>query len=139
MRRYKIIFSGIILPGYDIEQVKSDIQKILKLSDSQAIAFFSGKPITIKNDLPFEQAHSIKTALETKGLLINIEEYHYSPELQVTAPHHNKTRRLFHKKDPSLPNNALLKIQIITNVMCILVKKKHRLSLTFHLKGVMGA
>lgn len=89
MRRYKIIFSGIILPGYDIEQVKNDIQKTLKLSDSQATGFFSGKPITIKNDLPFEQAHSIKTALEAKGLLINIEEYLYNPKSEIIPPIQN--------------------------------------------------
>lgn len=89
MRRYKIIFSGIILPGHDIEQVKSDIQKILKLSDSQTTAFFSGKPITIKNDLSFEQAHSIKTALEAKGLLINIEEYFYKQASQTITPIQN--------------------------------------------------
>lgn len=86
MKRYKIIFSGIILPNYNIEQVKTDIQKILKLSDAQTSAFFSGKPITIKNDLSFEQAHSIKTALEAKGLLINIEEYLYNSEPQTIVP-----------------------------------------------------
>lgn len=89
MRRYKIIFSGIILPGHDIDRVKGDIQKTLKLSDSQTTAFFSGKPITIKNDLSFEQAHSIKTALEAKGLLINIEEYFYIQASQTITPIQN--------------------------------------------------
>lgn len=89
MRRYKIIFSGIILPGHDIDRVKGDIQKTLKLSDSQTTAFFSGKPITIKNDLSFEQAHSIKTALEAKGLLINIEEYFYKQASQTITPIQN--------------------------------------------------
>lgn len=89
MKRYKIIFSGIILPSYDTEQVKRDIQKLLKLSDSQTVAFFSGNPVTIKHDLPFEQAHSIKTALEAKGLLINIEEYLYNPEPEIIPPIQN--------------------------------------------------
>lgn len=48
MKHYKIIFSGIILPGYDIVQVKSDIKRILKLTDETSNIFFSGKAIVIK-------------------------------------------------------------------------------------------
>lgn len=75
MKQYKIIFSGIILPGYDISQVKNDVKRILKLTDETSNIFFSGKAIVIKDNLPLEQAHTIKTALENKGLFINLEEY----------------------------------------------------------------
>lgn len=116
MKYYKIIFSGIILPDHDMVQVKNDIKRILKLTDENSDIFFSGKPIVIKKNLSLEQAHTIKSALENKGLLINLEEYselneRQSPiDMQPSSTHHrhNTSNRTMQHRPASHNNNVYL-------------------------------
>ena len=74
MKTYKIIYSGIILPGYNIEQVRPNISRLLKLTEESADVFFSGKRVLIKKDLTLEKALSIKETLEKNGLSIKLLE-----------------------------------------------------------------
>ena len=94
MTQYKVIFAGIILPGHDVNIVTQDIKRTLKLTDEQCINFFSGKPITIKEDIALEQAHAIKTALENKGLLINLEEISIEATKETTKPQRQQLKSI---------------------------------------------
>lgn len=87
-QKYQLTFSGIILPGFDHDQTKEYTQKLLKLSSDQIEGFFSGKTVVIKKNLPLDEAQKIKSALESKGLLVNLAEdkSDFSVAAENTAP-----------------------------------------------------
>lgn len=69
---YNLIFTGKLLPGLDENSVKEKVAKALKLQHSQREAFFSGKEITLKKDLPLDEALRLKSQLEQAGLMMTL-------------------------------------------------------------------
>ena len=47
-KRYVIEFSGQIIPGWEIEEVKANMANLLKADDSKITLLFSGKRFVIK-------------------------------------------------------------------------------------------
>lgn len=70
--KYNLVFSGVILPGFDESSVKDKVSKVLKLPESQKGAFFSGQEITLKKDLSLDEALRLKSQLEQLGLMITM-------------------------------------------------------------------
>lgn len=70
--KYNVIFEGKILPGQDINVVKSLVLKHLKVPSSQLDAFFSGKPIHLKKDISLSEALELRTKLEQLGLIVTV-------------------------------------------------------------------
>jgi len=70
--KYNLVFSGVILPGFDESSVKDKVSKVLKLPESQRGAFFSGQEITLKKDLSLDEALRLKSQLEQLVLMITM-------------------------------------------------------------------
>lgn len=70
--KYNLIFNGDILPGFDENEVKEKVAKILNIPASQRDAFFSGRSITLKENLSLDAALKLKSQLENLGLMISM-------------------------------------------------------------------
>lgn len=70
--KYHLIFNGNILSGFDENEVKEKVAKILNIPASQREAFFSGREITLKKDLSLDDALKLKSQLEQLGLMITM-------------------------------------------------------------------
>ena len=81
---YKVIFSGNTLDGHSPIQVVQQFAKAFKLSDQSTLQkLFSGKVITLKRGLSYEQAQRYSSNLQKLGADCCIEPEH-NPLLAVT-------------------------------------------------------
>ncbi len=72
MDRYEIAFSGQLVPGAQLEQVKANLAKLFQ-ADAQRIAMlFSGRRIVIKNNLDAASAEKYRATLARAGALIEV-------------------------------------------------------------------
>ena len=70
--KYNLIFNGDILPDFDENEVKEKVAKILNIPVGQREAFFSGRSITLKENLSLDAALKLKSQLENLGLMISM-------------------------------------------------------------------
>jgi hypothetical protein len=99
MSRYEIAFSGQLVPGAQLDQVKANMAKLFQ-ADAQRIALlFSGRRLVIKNNLDEAAAEKYRATIERAGALVEvcnmdveIEEVElappppYEPPAPVAAP-----------------------------------------------------
>jgi len=65
---YKVVFSGNTLDGKSITDVSERFSKAFKLTDKEALSrLFSGKMITLKRGLVYEQAQRYSGILQKLG------------------------------------------------------------------------
>jgi len=64
---YEVAFSGAILEGADIEQVKAKVGAMFKADATKLAQLFSGKRVVIKKNIDQATANKYKTALMNAG------------------------------------------------------------------------
>ena len=72
--RFKVVFSGEITPGQDLNTVKANIADLYKVSVERCEYMFTGKLITVKDNLDYQSAQKYKTAFERRGAICRLEE-----------------------------------------------------------------
>jgi len=72
--RYRIIFKGDLAYGFHREETRENLKRLCKYSDATLDRIFSGKPVTLKDKLPFELAQKYKATLDETGAVCLIEE-----------------------------------------------------------------
>jgi uncharacterized protein YbjQ (UPF0145 family) len=72
--RYKVVFSGEIAPGQNLQQVKTKIAALYKVPVAQCERLFSGQPVKIKENLDYQTAQKYQHAFERTGAVCRIEE-----------------------------------------------------------------
>lgn len=70
--QYTVSFTGQVIPGFDVDAVKRDVQQKLKVPAEQIPAFFSGKTIPLKKHLSMNDALTLKNRLENLGLMMEM-------------------------------------------------------------------
>lgn len=70
--RYKVVFSGEIAPGQELDAVKANVAALYKTPVEKCAHLFSGRPVTIKGDLDAPTAQKYKTAFEKTGAVCRI-------------------------------------------------------------------
>ena len=92
-QRYDIYFAGEIIEGRVLEEVKSAVGDIFKVSDNKLAHLFSGKPIRVKVDIDQETAISYRVAFREAGALIQVVPTGSSPDdkSQPTKTAQNQT------------------------------------------------
>lgn len=84
-QKYKIVFLGVTLHGFDVEQIKQDLQQLLELNDGQIDLVFSGQRITLREGLLLEEGRALEKALKSIGLFIYLEEDNAPPARKKTT------------------------------------------------------
>ncbi|MBU2709803.1 hypothetical protein [Zooshikella harenae] len=69
---YEIIFTGNLTPEISKDTAKANIAKLFKASPAQIDAFFSGRPVIIKNQLDITTAQKYERTLLKAGLICQI-------------------------------------------------------------------
>jgi len=70
---YEVAFSGAIIEGADIEQVKAKVGAMFKADAAKLAHLFSGKRVVIKKNIDQATANKYKTALTNAGAACEIK------------------------------------------------------------------
>ena len=81
---YEVAFSGAILEGADIEQVKAKVGAMFKADAAKLAHLFSGKRVVIKKNIDQATANKYKTALTNAGAVCEIKSL--TESAAVSAP-----------------------------------------------------
>ena len=71
--RYRVVFSGEIVPGQDIEQVKLKVAALYKVPIEKCASMFTGRLVTVKDNVDYQTAQKYKKAFENTGAICRIE------------------------------------------------------------------
>ena len=66
-KQYVIEFSGQIIPGWEVEEVKANLAKLLKADESKISRLFSGNRFVIKKNIDQQNAFKINAAFKNAG------------------------------------------------------------------------
>jgi uncharacterized Tic20 family protein len=66
-KRYHIEFSGKIIPGWDIDEVKANLAGLLKANEEKLYQLFSGRRFIIKKNADYQTAIKINNTLKDAG------------------------------------------------------------------------
>jgi uncharacterized Tic20 family protein len=66
-KRYHIEFSGKIIPGWDLDEVKENFRKLLKADEEKIYRLFSGSRLLIKKNVDYKSAIRINNTLKKAG------------------------------------------------------------------------
>ena len=64
---YNLEFSGQIIPGWDIDEVKNNLAKLLKANEEKIRTLFSGQRFYIKKNADHQTVHKINNTLKDAG------------------------------------------------------------------------
>lgn len=87
-RRYRIVFSGGVLPGHEEAAVRAALGERFKLSAAQVERLFTGRTMVLKKDLDGREATRFEAALQAIGAAARAEPMGDAepPAATVTAP-----------------------------------------------------
>jgi uncharacterized protein YbjQ (UPF0145 family) len=71
--RYKVVFSGEIIAGQELETVKKRVAALYKVPVERCESMFSGHLVTVKDDLDYPTAQKYQKAFERAGAICRIE------------------------------------------------------------------
>jgi uncharacterized membrane protein YhaH (DUF805 family) len=71
--RYKIVFTGEVLPGFDLNTVKNNLTKLFNSDLERINTLFKGTTVDIKKDLGEAEAKQYFNALQKAGAQVRIE------------------------------------------------------------------
>ena len=71
-KEFDVYFSGEILEGYELEEVKQAVGKLFKLSGPKLEALFAGVPVRVKKNLSVEKAGRFRKVFLESGALVQI-------------------------------------------------------------------
>jgi hypothetical protein len=103
-KRYKIIYSGKVVQGHDIEEVRKNLAGFFKHGGDKIEQLFSGKPVTVKKNTDYQSAMKYKMVFEKAGALCRVEEIKNECQLaQSNETEENKASRLNPLKTKNCP------------------------------------
>lgn len=70
---YEVAFSGVIIEGADLEQVKAKVGAMFKADATKLTQLFSGKRVVIKKDIDQATANKYKSALTNAGAVCEVK------------------------------------------------------------------
>ena len=71
--RFKIVFSGELMPAAQLDEVKANLARLFKSDSAKIDSLFSGTPVALKRDLGEDEAEKYLAALQRAGAKVNKE------------------------------------------------------------------
>lgn len=65
--RFKIVFSGELMPAAQLDEVKANLARLFKSDNAKINSLFSGAPVALKRDLGEDEAEKYLAALQRAG------------------------------------------------------------------------
>ncbi|MFH0004130.1 DUF805 domain-containing protein, partial [Pseudomonas aeruginosa] len=88
-QRFKIVFSGELMPDASLETVKDNLARLFKSEPGKIDALFGGRPVVLKRELPEAEAERYLTALRQAGANAHKEVDLAASLSLVETPDHN--------------------------------------------------
>jgi len=85
-QNYDIFFSGQIIEGKELADVRQQIGRLFKANEGQLQHMFSGKPIRIKSGIDQDTAIKFRVAFRNAGALVEIKPTVQKSPSPETAP-----------------------------------------------------
>lgn len=70
--RFDLVFSGELVAGFELAQVKKNIQVLFRIDDAKVNALFSGKPIPLRKGLDADAANKYRVAMKKAGARVDV-------------------------------------------------------------------
>jgi hypothetical protein len=70
--RYDLMFSGELVPGFELAQVKKNLQQLFRLDENKINALFSNKPIPLKKGVDADAANKYRVAMKKAGARVDL-------------------------------------------------------------------
>ena len=87
---FKVVFSGELMPGFTLDNVKSYLATLFKTDLSKIDSLFTGKPVVLKRELKEAEADKYVAVLRNAGALVHKEsDLAASLSLVATEEHDN--------------------------------------------------
>lgn len=93
MSRYEIAFSGQLVPGAPLEQVKANLARLFQADEQRIAMLFSGRRMVIKTGLDEAGAEKYRVTLERAGAVaevrsldVEVEEVELPPPPEPRQP-----------------------------------------------------
>ena len=107
-KRYNVEFSGQVIPGWDIDEVKSNLVKRLKASEQKVYKLFSGGRFVIKKNVDHQSAIKINNVLKDAGAdCIIIPSHNNAPTTPPPMPAQSGPKQPH--QTPAAVENSVLK------------------------------
>ena len=74
MSSYKLVFDGTISEGFQAEDVKKNLQTVLKANQKQIELLFSKPEVVIKKNMDYESAMKYQKAMQKAGTICKVME-----------------------------------------------------------------
>jgi hypothetical protein len=71
---FEVIFAGQIVPGAELEQVKTRVAVIFKTDVARIAHLFSGSPVVIKKGIDQQMAQKYQAAMQNAGAICEIRD-----------------------------------------------------------------
>lgn len=72
--QYDLVFVGELAKGFELAQVKRNLQSLFRLDSTKIDKLFSGREVTLKKGVSLEAANNYRVAMKKAGALINLVE-----------------------------------------------------------------
>ena len=70
--KYDLVFSGELVPGFELAQVKSNVQALFRIDEAKTNVLFSGREIQLKKDLDADTANKYRVAMKKAGARVAV-------------------------------------------------------------------
>lgn len=84
-QRYDLLFRGDIVPGRQLDDVKTRVRELFQIDDARLASLFSGRPVLIRRELGAMEAERYRGALAAAGALVELRPVSGSPEGAAAA------------------------------------------------------
>jgi membrane associated rhomboid family serine protease len=83
---YRVIFYGQLAFGFELEEVKTNLQKLCRFDRARVEQLFCRRATTLKSGLELAEARRYQAALEKAGALVSVEPQVSAPAPPAAAP-----------------------------------------------------
>jgi hypothetical protein len=70
--KFDLVFSGELVSGFDLTQVKKNIQALFRIDETKVEVLFSGKAIPLRKGLDADSANKYRVAMKKAGARVDV-------------------------------------------------------------------
>lgn len=70
--RFDLVFCGELVPGFELAQVKENIQALFRIDETKVNVLFSGKPVPLRKGLDADSANKYRVAMKKAGARVEV-------------------------------------------------------------------
>lgn len=70
--KFDLLFTGELVPGFELSQVKKNIQLLFRIDEAKTDILFSGRAIELKKNLDAETANKYRVAIKKAGARVSV-------------------------------------------------------------------